>query len=370
MKTRISILLGAALSLLMTLTPAQAGRGKGGGGNGGGGSGGEATPEGTIYYYGNFPGWSGTPSISMNADGSNKTVIGSDGWSTIFGNPSLNPHANHRWFLKLVPFAGEYAPDGAGRVELHALRDDFNPDSNNTPQTMAQLTDDPTLQPLGGMHWMPGDTYVSFVARRWSSADPGATVVEGGIYVVPLVYDADGSIIGLGEGPGTPAIPLPLVPDPYPQPGVDAHLRPDVIHYSWDPSASRFVYTKLSDPYGVWVADVVGTETKISSDPGHKPEWSPDGSTIVYGAGGGFITIKPNGKRRTWILQSTSTTSYYYAYWSPDSRNLVFTGQANESGGLNHDVYRANANGGELVNLTDTPAPDREMTFGDNAGWR
>lgn len=81
--------------------------------------------------------------------------------------------------------------------------------------------------------------------------------------------------------------------------------------HSWNPDTTEFVHTKLSDPYGVWVADRAGSDTMITPDPGHRPEWSPDGTLIAYGAGGGILTIKPNGKRRTWILQKTST----YPHW-------------------------------------------------------
>lgn len=162
----------------MTLTTAHAaGKGNGGGGGGGGGD----VIGGTIYYYGNFPGWgSGTPTISMNADGSNKTVLGSDGWSTIFGEPSIHLHNNHRWFPKAFslpdpdhipteeePYKYLEYPDGSWRYELFALRGDYNPYSNNTPHTGALLlADDPAFQLLGGQHWLLNDEYISFVARR------------------------------------------------------------------------------------------------------------------------------------------------------------------------------------------------------------
>jgi len=366
MKIKINLLLGAALCLLGTLTTTQA-AGKGGGGGSSGGGGGGSTSEGTIYYLGLVPnGPSGNYTISMNADGSNKTAVGGRGW--IFGHPSLNLHKNHRWFLYVASFTDQYAPDGAGRLELIALRDDYDPESNNTPQTISLLTNDPTLQQLGGKDWLLGDDFISFVARRWSSSDPDAIVVEGGIYVVPLAYDADGNIVGLGELPTTPTIPMPLVPEEYPQPGIESHPRPDVIHYSWAPTASMFVYTKQSDSYGVWVADIDGTETKISLHPGHNPQWSPDGNLIVYGVGGGFVSIRPNGKRLTWILQPTSDWEFYYAYFSPDSQNLVFTG-ISKLGDSNWDVFRMNANGGSLVNLTDTPN-SREVTQKGLAAWR
>jgi len=372
MKTKASILLGAALSLLMTLTTAHAaGKGKGGGG------GPRSTPESTIYYYGNFPGWNGNPSISMNADGSNKTVLGSGGWSDIFGEPSINLHNNHRWFVKVRSMRDptpedpinylEY-PDGSHRYQLITMRDDCNPTAF-TPETGAVLLDgDPAFQLMGGTHWLLGDDFISVVARRWSSGDPGATVVEGGIYVLPLVFAADGTIIGLGELPTTPTIPLPLVP--YDGPNYDGveHPRPDVNIYSWAPTASKYVYQKLGDPYGVWVADVDGTEKMISSHPGHNPQWSPDGHTIAYGAGGGLVTIMPNGNGLTWILQPTSEWEFYYAYWSPDSNYLVFTGQSKLE--YNHDIFKCHVSGLLLENLTDTPGPSTERTFGGNAGWR
>ena len=113
-----------------------------------------------------------------------------------------------------------------------------------------------------------------------------------------------------------------------------------------------------------------GTETKISSHPGHKPEWSPDGNSIVYGSGGGLVTVKPNGNRLTWILQKTSTWEFYSAYWSPRSDQLVFFGQSYESGVRNTDLFRIDANGNNLVQLTDTPATSEERTNDQSGGWR
>jgi Tol biopolymer transport system component len=232
------------------------------------------------------------------------------------------------------------------------------------------LIDEPTLQLLSGEQWLLDDDFISFVARRWSSTDSDATVVEGGIYVLPMVYDADGNTIGLGEQPTSPTIPLPMVLSDEPNFDGVEHPRPDLRHYSWAPDGAQFVHNKSSES-GVWVADVLsGTETKISADPGHNPQWSPDGDTIVYGDGWGLFTIKPNGKRRTRILQKTSTWTFIDAYFSPDSQYLVFTGQSFESTGINHDVFRMNVNGGDLVNLTDTPGPTTERTFSGNAGWR
>ena len=369
MKTKLKFFLGAALCLLAILTTAHATpNGKGGGGSGGGSS-----PGGTIYYTGNFPGWgSGTPTISMNPDGSNKTVLGTGSYSRIFGNPSWQLHNDHRWFLAYERFTDEYYPDGSLRMELFALRDDHNhePEFNDNPETRSQLTDDLTLQ-LGGPQWVPGDQWISIIGRRWSSAATDATVVEGGIYVVPLVFDAAGNVIGLGELPTTPTIPLPLVQAPSPQPGVEAHPQADVTYFSWNPTGTMFVYTKRSDS-GVWVADLFGGEIQISSDAGLMPEWSPDGETIVYSFGRGLITIKPDGKKRSWIVWPTSEWLFRNAFWSPDSGYLVFSGWPKVEEGVYSawaDIFRVNANGRDLINLTNSP-DDRDLTSAWNAGWR
>ena len=381
MKTTLNQLLGAALCLLATTTTAPAaGKGKGGSG-GGGGAGGGSTLEGTIYYIGNAEGWSGTPSISMNADGSNQTVLGSGGYSDIFGTPSIHRHNTHRWFLKLEylkdpdhmptpeePFKYLEHPDGAKRAQLVSLRDDCNVETP-APETKSLLLDgDPTLQILGPLSWLLDDNYVSFIARRWSSSDPDASVVGGGIYVLPVVFDADGNIAGLGELPTAPVVPLPLVPDDNPPPNVEAHPQPDVIEYSWNPAADMYAHRKRSVP-GLWVADLVsGAEIMIAT--GYGPQWSPDGAWIAYGSGGSIEKIRPDGKRRTRLLQATSTWIFDGSCWAPDSRHLAFTGQAFEEGGINHDLFVMEANGGGLVNVTNTPGPTTEWIHPNSGGWR
>jgi len=174
--------------------------------NSGGGAGG-----GTIYYMGPWKNaTSGGTSVmtTMNSDGSNKTQLGLG----MFGNPSTVLHNSHRWFIYTYVLPGQYYPDGiTKRSEVFALRGDFDPSLNNNANTVVQLTDDITLQPrVGSTDWVPGDALISFKARRWASAEPGAIVVEGGIYTASLVFGADGNIIGLTEQPGAPAIPFPL----------------------------------------------------------------------------------------------------------------------------------------------------------------
>jgi len=377
MKTTIKIinLLGAVLSLLATFglkqkatslariliialaalaaASSQAAPG-GGGGGGAGGTGG-----GTIYYA------TGGVMTSMDSDGGNKTQVGRFGTPST-ATPSTALHNNHRWFIYTCPISGQYYPNGTPRTEVFALRADYDYVNNSNSNTRVQLTDDITLQPrVLTADWVPSDQFVSFKGRRWSSAEPGATIVEGGIYTAALVFGDDGNIIGLAAQPPTPAIPLPLVES---APG---DLWPDVLAYSWSPTADMVAYSNNGDTE-LWVGDLLGARIRIYNGQAHMPQWSPLGDKIAFTHSGGIWTIKANGTGAKRIIANTSTWSFSHAYWSPTGSHLVFTGQSqvDNNQDYNQDVFRATATGGTLVNLTSTPAPVHEIMWEGVGGWR
>jgi hypothetical protein len=381
MKTKINHLLGAVPSLLVTFrlrlkqnatpfarllilglavlvaAPSQAAKPGGGGGGGG-------TPEGTIYYIGPWdPTQAGTAIMTtMDPDGSNKTMLG----GKMFGNPSTVLYNNHRWLIYTYVITGQYYPDGiTKRSEIFALRDDFDPNLNNNANTVVQLTDDITLQPRVGSStdWVPGGAQISFKARRWSSTDPGATVVEGGIYTASLVFGPDGNILGLAEQPTTPAIPFPLVVatpgDPW----------PELADYCWDPTGTEVVYAGYGNN-DLWVASLLNVHTRIFIGGAYVPQWSPGGGKIVF-SHGGLATINPDGSSFKLIIRNTRTWSFFHAHWSPDGNYIAYTGQESDGSTVNMDVFRATATGGSQVNLTGTAAPANELMHpAGGAGWR
>jgi hypothetical protein len=373
MKTKINHLPGAVLSLLVTLkltrNPAELARiliiglaflvavpseGASGGGTGGG----------TIYYTGPWPGINqgGTSVMTvMNSDGSGKTalVLG------MFGNPSTVLYNNHRWFIYTYVITGQYYPDGiTRRSEVFALRDDFDPNVNNNANTRVQLTDDPTLQPrVGSTDWIPGGAQISFKGRRWSSAEPGATVVEGGVYTASLVFGADGRIVGLAGQPATPAIPFPLVEttpgDPWPA---------LADNFCWAPTGDMMAYENATHNE-LWVVDLLNTHIRIHIGQAKDPQWSPDGALIAFANGSGIATIQPNGTGYKVIIPHTPTWVFTDAHFSPTGGYIVYTGCQQTTS--NFDVFRATAKGGNQVNLTNTSAPRNESTHpGAGAGWR
>ncbi len=323
--------------------------------NSGGGTGG-----GTIYYTGPIPGATtgGTAVMTtMGSDGSGKATLGIG----MFGNPSTVRYNNHRWFIYTYVFPGQYYPDGiTRRSEVFALRDDFDPNLNNNVNTRVQLTDEITLQPrVGSTDWVPGGAQISFKGRRWSSAEPGATVVEGGIYTASLVFGADGNIIGLAAQPATPAIPFPLVEttpgDPWPA---------LADYFCWDPTGNLVAYQNAT-LNELWLADLLNTHIRIYAGGGDMPQWSPDGSTIAFRNGYGIATIKPNGTGFKVIIPHTSTWVYSGPHYSPTGSHIVYDGCGQTTSNPGFCVFRATAKGGSQVNLTSGT-----LRPGSGAGWR
>jgi dipeptidyl aminopeptidase/acylaminoacyl peptidase len=84
--------------------------------------------------------------------------------------------------------------------------------------------------------------------------------------------------------------------------------------------------------------------------------WSPDGKQIVFTSdiAGRFNLWKVNGSGG-WPIQLTqSDERQYSATWSPDGKWIVY--QQDRAGDELWDLYAVPSDGGQIVNLTNTPA--------------
>jgi hypothetical protein len=238
------------------------------------------------------------------------------------------------------------------RCELFAVREDG--------QDEVQLTDDPNVQP-----WRSGepgralpswatdygvvDGKVSYLAQRWGKDGGEDVVVERGLFAAEIEW-IDGTPYATTD---TTMLPVSLP------------LEPEVleIHYDWSPDGTQIVYSAG----GVWIADAyVESPGYPLCYYGGAPVWSPvldDGTSLIafrIGAWGDakIRTISPDGSSETTIVTAgkNRTIRGDGIDWSPMGTHLVYTliqskgciGCQNDS----YNVYRVRADGSNSTNLT------------------
>jgi hypothetical protein len=336
----IIVSIGTFAALLIAfVAPTTPGFAQGGGGTGGG----------TIFFINGAGGGYNTNYLwSMNSNGSNVAQLGFWGH---FNVPSRALHNGHRWHLTTLQIPNETYPNGNPRMEVFAMRDDYDSVLNNNGDTRVQLTNEPSIQPyfgwFQGMHWMPGDAGVSFKARRWVGTEP----VEGGLYTATLEYRADGNIIGITSQPTVPSVAFPL----------DATGSPTFNRFSWGSSSTKVAYTDNPET-GIWIADLTsGVKTRIFTGGVGYLDWSQDGTKFVFGSGV-IRTMKSNGTGIKNVIAPKYVNGVYvsgfaHAYLNPAGTHITCVGIIHPAGGgTDNDVFRANVSGGSLANLTNSPA--------------
>jgi TolB protein len=97
----------------------------------------------------------------------------------------------------------------------------------------------------------------------------------------------------------------------------------------------------------------------LSQDVSLAPDWSPDGTHIVYDGERGLVVSTPDGE--TWY-EITDDSRDTGPVWSPDGSRVAFTRRQHD----HWEVYVVGADGAGLTRLTDTPRLS-DGTLGNSA---
>lgn len=137
-----------------------------------------------------------------------------------------------------------------------------------------------------------------------------------------------------------------------------AQFRPE-----WSPDGSKVAFMVVdSQSLLIWVMDADGgNRHAVSSAPGTdiEPNWSPDGNWILYGHYGNLFRVSPAGGTPVGIPCAGGCLQ---ASYSPDGQKIIYTGNSNGPP-VNQDIYRMDADGGNVESLTTGSDNDQEPVW-------
>lgn len=116
---------------------------------------------------------------------------------------------------------------------------------------------------------------------------------------------------------------------------------------------SRTLEDKTSD---LFIINVDGSDiSRLTSTPKAReayPDWSPDGTEIIFSAFGGdqsgIFVMNSDGSK----VRSIMTGPLHFPKWSPDGKYIAFDG---EPGGCLFEIYIIKADGSDLRKITTHP---------------
>lgn len=162
--------------------------------------------------------------------------------------------------------------------------------------------------------------------------------------------------------------------------GTPEKVEGSVGSYLNDPAISRqgnrLAYTRTSLDSNIWRLELPGLKERVpaparlifSTFPDDNPQYSPDGSRIVFGSnrsGFGEIWVCNSDGGNALPLTNLAHTNTGTPRWSPDGRRIAFDSLAEG----NVDIYVVSANGGKPERITTEPVADSCPSWSRDGQW-
>ena len=154
----------------------------------------------------------------------------------------------------------------------------------------------------------------------------------------------------------------------------------DVLSPALASPGGRLAYTQALDDLNIWRIELDGSgkvtsqsELIASTFGDHGPDYSPDGSKIVFASGrsgNNAIWISENDGTKPRLVHSCGPYVTGTPRWSPDGRSIVFDSRSCAPGAAgNPDVYLINPDGGPATRLTDDASEDVAPSWSRDGKW-